>query len=120
MTRSAMPSSVRAAATATRAMRGAAAVGMGASASTVMGCNKFGVLPPPTKPRPAGVWSLRHLPEAGKPAAGWGRVGEGAVVGEYRHTLGPPPLTPPHKGEGNTPSVLRCRTSSASDYPHHA
>src|SRR5262249_33612576 len=33
------------------------------------------VCPPPPKPRPAGVWALLNLPEAGKPAAGWGRVG---------------------------------------------
>src|SRR5215813_8258381 len=39
----------------------------------------LGLLPPPTKPRPAGVWSLKNLPEAGKPAAGWGRGGEGVV-----------------------------------------
>jgi hypothetical protein len=61
---------------------------------------------PPTKPRPAGVWSLLELPEAGKPAAGWGRAGEGggAMRHHRRQSAGPPPLTPPHKGEGNTPS----------------
>jgi len=29
----------------------------------------LGVLPSPTKPRPAGVWLLQVLPEAGRPAA---------------------------------------------------
>ena len=42
------------------------------------------------------------LPEAGKPAAGWGRVGEGGDAVTHRRcpTQRPPPLTPPHKGEG--------------------
>src|SRR5262245_27002083 len=35
---------------------------------------------------------------------GWG----GGGAGEHRGpTSGPPPLTPPHKGEGNRPSLLR-------------
>src|SRR5262245_28316152 len=34
----------------------------------------LGVLPFPTKPRPAGVWLLQVLPEAGRPAAGWGAI----------------------------------------------
>jgi hypothetical protein len=82
---------------------------------------------PPTKPRPAGVWSHNILPEAGKPAAVRGRVGEGgrsccARCVNNHH----PPLAPPHRksglpdlrtirrdpgkpgarGEGNTPSLL--------------
>src|SRR5262249_4122007 len=53
-------------------------------------------LPSPTKPRPAGVWSLQDLPEAGKPAAGWGGVGGGgrAILRRWRHrdlTAPPPP-----------------------------
>src|SRR5712692_10252787 len=57
-------------------------------------CHKLGLLPPPTKPRPAGVWSLINLPEAGKPAAGWGRGGEGRGVfaslpRRQTHTLDP-------------------------------
>ena len=74
------------------------------------------------------------LPEAGKPAAGWGGAGGGGGGGSRDTTtflqrtenltaclrrwslskvtkdiLGalprPPPLTPPHKGEGNAPSA---------------
>src|SRR5262245_38801696 len=65
----------------------------------------LGVLPPPSEPRLAGVRSAQNLPEAGKPAAGWGRVGEGggAATHKWRHlrtTALPPPPTPPHKGEG--------------------
>jgi hypothetical protein len=41
----------------------------------------LGLLPPPPKPRLAGVWALLDLPEAGKPAAGWGRGGEGGWCG---------------------------------------
>src|SRR5436190_1492984 len=54
-------------------------------------CHSLGVLPPPL----------------------WGRVGEGggAVRHDRCHTAGPPPLTPPHKGEGNRPSMLRQRRS---------
>jgi ATP-dependent helicase Lhr and Lhr-like helicase len=46
--------------------------------------NKHGVLPPPL----------------------WGRVGEGGggFGGGVANASGPPPLTPPHKGEGNSPS----------------
>lgn len=43
--------------------------------STQIGCCIIGAFPSPTKPRLAGVWSLSSLPEAGKPAAGWGGVG---------------------------------------------
>jgi threonylcarbamoyladenosine tRNA methylthiotransferase MtaB len=39
--------------------------------------------PPPTKPRPAGVWSLIKPPEAGKPVAGWGREGGGEHDKDY-------------------------------------
>jgi hypothetical protein len=45
--------------------------------SGISASGELGLLPPPTKPRHAGVWSLKNLPEAGKPAAGWGRVGRG-------------------------------------------
>src|SRR5262249_3133995 len=63
-----------------------------------------GALPPPTEPRPAGVRSSLRLPEAGRPAAGWGRVGEGGWLwlDEPRQQIRTPPLAPPHKGEGNT------------------
>src|SRR5262245_61638494 len=46
-------------------------------------CRGLGLLPRPTKPRPAGVWSLFDLPEAGKPAAGWGRAGEGWCMWQH-------------------------------------
>src|SRR5215469_10707309 len=68
----------------------------------------LGLLPPPTKPQPAGVWSLKNLPEAGKPAAGWGRGGEARCRWcHLRKIARPPPPTPPHKGEGSTPSMWR-------------
>ena len=41
----------------------------------------------PTKPWPAGVWSLLNLPEAGKPEAGWGRVGEGNAGANLMHAF---------------------------------
>src|SRR6516162_10796252 len=63
----------------------------------------LGALPSPTKPRPAGVWSLQDLPEAGKPAAGWGGVGGGGPSASYRTTPTPAQRAdPPHKGEGRT------------------
>src|SRR5262249_24655560 len=67
----------------------------------------LGLLPRPTKPRPAGVWSLLSLPEAGKPAAGWRRAGEGGDAVKHWRCLKqrPPPPTPPHKGEGSAPSL---------------
>jgi hypothetical protein len=45
------------------------------------GAARRGLFPSPTKPRLAGVWSHSDLPEAGKPAAGWGGVrgGDGAM-----------------------------------------
>src|SRR5258708_28320724 len=68
--------------------------------------------PSPTKPRPAGVWSLKDLPEAGKPAAGWGGVrgGGSAILSQVapplsRRATPSPPL--PHKGGGSRPSLRR-------------
>src|SRR6516165_9412162 len=55
------------------------------------------------------------LAEAGKPAAGWGRGGEGGrrrCARCVRQQL-PPPLAPPHKGEGNTPIVWRATSIPA-------
>src|SRR6516165_6133357 len=80
----------------------------------------LGALPSPTKPRPAGVWSLQDLPEAGKPAAGWGGVGGGGPSASYRTTPTPAQRSqacagcaslpacadPPHKGEGK--DRVRC------------
>src|SRR5205823_5043517 len=78
----------------------------------------LGVFPPPTKPRLARVWSVSNLPEAGKPAAGWGRVREGggscanasaAIASPQSLSPSPSPSpslspspspSPPHKGEG--------------------
>src|SRR5262249_2469971 len=37
----------------------------------------------------------------------WGRVGEGGDAAKHRLTQRPPPLTPPHKGEGNAASWRR-------------
>src|SRR6516164_10281027 len=85
---------------------------------------RLGLLPPPTEPRPAGVRSILILPEAGKPAAGWGRVGEGGWGHECR-LLCPLPVPPPaparlrasstrYAGEATmwhcrrTPSLLEC------------
>src|SRR5215813_14052480 len=77
----------------------------------------LGLLPPPTKPRPAGVWSLKNLPEAGKPAAGWGRGGEARCRWcHLRKIARPPPPTPPHKGEGSTPSMWRQCASSTNEH----
>jgi hypothetical protein len=47
--------------------------------------------------------SVGSLPPCG------GGVGRGVVVvcASYVHQLRPPPLTPPHKGEGNRPSASR-------------
>jgi hypothetical protein len=83
----------------------------------------LGALPSPTKPRPAGVWSLYNLPEAGKPAAGWGGVGGGGrailsqVAPSLSHRTTPTPALradPPHKGEGRTEFAARAVPSSAS------
>src|SRR5712672_2509238 len=49
--------------------------------------------PPPIEPRPAGVRSLLDLPEAGKPAAGWGRDGEEGTT--RTDELGATPLPTP-------------------------
>src|SRR5262249_3169719 len=43
--------------------------------------------PSPTKARLAGVWSLLNLPEAGKPAAGWGGNGAALVGDTARATM---------------------------------
>jgi itaconate CoA-transferase len=64
--------------------------------------------PSPTKPRPAGVWSLEDLPEAGKPAAGWGGVrgGGGAILSQVApsssHRITPLPNPPPQGGREHT------------------
>src|SRR5262249_10080559 len=73
----------------------------------------LGLLPPPPKPRPGGVWALLDLPEAGKPAAGWGRVGGGGGAVRHNHCLRlrPPHPTHPHKGEGSRPSLPRAHIS---------
>src|SRR5216684_1951236 len=45
----------------------------------------------------------------------WGRGGEGggSVMQHCGHIVRPPPLTPPHKGEGNAPSMRHhCASNS--------
>src|SRR5438552_15695228 len=79
----------------------------------------------PTKPRPAGVWSCLDLPEAGKPAAGRGRVGErrakrdarrGGVILIPLQARSPHPdaslslsVDPPPPGEGEERPPVRLR-----------
>src|SRR5262245_2931556 len=45
----------------------------------------------------------------------WGRGGEGggAIGAQSRHVAGPPPPTPPHKGEGSPPSLRRDPASNS-------
>src|SRR5262249_20534746 len=80
---------------------------------------EFGLLPFPTKPRLVGVWSLLNLPEAGKPAAGWGGVGGGgpSLGRDSNITARPPPraltrATLPTRGRVG-PSV-RCWIASST------
>src|SRR5262249_56255989 len=49
----------------------------------------------------------------------WGRVGEGgdAVMHRRCPPRPPPPLTPPHKGEGNTPSPPPDFTTACGRFP---
>src|SRR5258708_33324817 len=63
-----------------------------------------------------GDWFIRRHGDAVSFRAGgvlppplWGRVGEGGRCCRTScvRQLLPPPLTPPHKGEGNTPSLLK-------------
>src|SRR5262249_3370599 len=63
----------------------------------------LGLLPPPRAPGLPG--SRLIVRKSGKPDLRWGRVGEGggAVTHDYSLTDGPPPPTPPHKGEGRPP-----------------
>src|SRR5262249_59831381 len=52
----------------------------------------------------------------------WGRAGEGggAVTHDFSLTEGPPPPTPPHKGEESAPSSSHeGRLSSISIQPYH-
>src|SRR4249920_3241799 len=79
--------------------------------------------PPPNQtPACRGLVTL-SAPEAGKPAAGWGAGGAGgAVACPRRHPgkyLGPPPLTPPHKGEGNRPRLWRVLQLTSRKYDRH-
>src|SRR5260221_11596161 len=84
--------------------------------NVIRASGKLGLLPPPPKPRPAGVWALLNLPEAGKPAAGWGRGGEGGSSGRNAGAsiAPPPPPTPPHKVEGSSVFARHCLGSAYS------
>ena len=71
-------------------------------------------LPQPNPGLPE-VWPIPILPEAGKPAADWARVGEGGdAMRRERRDTAPSPPTPPHKGEGSAQSLrLRCASNSS-------
>src|SRR5262249_49470687 len=60
----------------------------------------LGLLPPPAEPRPAGVRPFLILPEAGKPAAGWGRGGEGGGCFSIRRLASTPTPNPSPQGGG--------------------
>src|SRR5262249_36583398 len=79
-------------------------------------CRGLGLLPPPTKPRPAGVWSLLRFAGSGQARSRLGEGWGGGCANEARRypTQRPPPvyllglLPPPHAGEGTAPrSPLR-------------
>src|SRR5262249_3777952 len=64
--------------------------------------HELGLLPPPNQtPACRGLVTF-GLPEAGKPAAGWGRGG-GAVWQRVHANLATPTPNPSHKGEGSAP-----------------
>src|SRR5215475_3500739 len=69
-------------------------------------CRGLGLPPPPTKPRPAGVWSLFDLPEAASPQPAGGGLGRGGAddAPTLPHTATPVYLLgllpPPLAGEG--------------------
>src|SRR5262249_39188196 len=54
-------------------------------------CRGPGLPPPPTKPRPAGVWTLFDLPEAASPQPAGGGLGRGGAedAPTLRHTATP-------------------------------
>src|SRR5215471_16568467 len=66
--------------------------------------------PSPTKPRPAGVWSLLRFAGSGQARSRlWGGVGGGGDCARQRWcvTASPPSPPLPHKGGGSRPSVGR-------------
>src|SRR5260370_37741006 len=81
--------------------------------NVIRASGKPGLLPPPPKPRPAGVWALLNLSEAGRPAAGWGVGGDGGMAGRNAAAsiAPPPPPNPPHKGGGSALSARHCLAS---------
>jgi hypothetical protein len=73
----------------------------------------LGVPPPPRAPGSPG--SRLTLRKSGRPDLRWGRGGEGGrrYVTRCVRQLLPPPLTPPHKGKGNTePAANSCSRGS--------
>src|SRR5215467_15967203 len=61
----------------------------------------LGALPFPTKPLPAGVWSLLRFAGSGQARSRlWGGVGGGGPLADHRTTPTPAlRANPPHKGE---------------------
>src|SRR5262245_15056454 len=79
--------------------------------------HELGLLPPPNQtPACRGLVTF-GLPEAGKPAAGWGRGGEGVVrYGNVCMPISrPPPPTPPTRGRGAHLSAPRHGASNTNE-----
>src|SRR5262249_7720534 len=79
-------------------------------------CDKLGLLPPPRAPGLPG--SRLFLRKSGKPDVRWGRAAEGGRCYRPRRVSQrpPPPLTPPHTGEGRRRGLWRCRAPFLPEY----
>src|SRR5262249_19763451 len=90
-------------------------------AVTIHRCSELGLLPPPTKPRPAGVWSLLKFAGSGQARSrlgeGWGGGGCGNAPA-LPHTTTPTPNPSPQGGGERTECVGRCASNAKRTRSH--
>src|SRR5262245_17626644 len=78
-------------------------------------CRPLGLLPPPPKPRPAGVWAVKNLPEEARSRLGEGWGGGSLLWHEVcPQTLTPTPNPSPQGGGEHTESSERQEATAAT------